>query len=193
VNATAMATFIPRVAAAAILGTCTPRVLDALVESGRVRARKAPGAHTRFLLADLLAVVNDGASPPTAPAGQEPAPQSPPDPAPAETATARAESDTGHARALPEPSAPPALTDRQRQVLGLIVAGVAERGRPPTIREIGLALGTTNPEAAHGHIRALARKGYISTRFYKERSIIVLRLPDGRRVTGWQPTTEPAS
>src|SRR5262245_45288052 len=41
------------------------------------------------------------------------------------------------------------LTDRQRQVLDFIDAEVRERGYPPSVREIGEAVGLSSPSTVH--------------------------------------------
>ena len=54
-----------------------------------------------------------------------------------------------------------ALTPRQRDVLDVIRRGAAERGRPPTLREIGAALGVASTNAVRDHLQALQEKGYL--------------------------------
>ena len=53
------------------------------------------------------------------------------------------------------------LTPRQRRILDFIRETVAATGLPPTRAEIAAALGFASPNAAEGHLRALARKGAI--------------------------------
>jgi repressor LexA len=53
------------------------------------------------------------------------------------------------------------LTDRQRQVLDFIDAEVRRRGYPPSVREIGEAVGLSSPSTVHAHLAALQDKGYI--------------------------------
>ncbi|MCK9532908.1 MAG: transcriptional repressor LexA [Gammaproteobacteria bacterium] len=53
------------------------------------------------------------------------------------------------------------LTERQQEILDLIRAHLEETGYPPTRAEIADALGFASPNAAEGHLRALARKGAI--------------------------------
>jgi repressor LexA len=60
------------------------------------------------------------------------------------------------------PPAPPELTERQREILGLIEDSIARRGMPPTRAEIAQALGFASPNAAESHLRALERKGAIA-------------------------------
>lgn len=56
------------------------------------------------------------------------------------------------------------LTDRQRQILDLIGATVRERGYPPSVREIGDAVGLSSPSTVHSHLSALERGGLPSPR-----------------------------
>ncbi|OBJ74248.1 transcriptional repressor LexA [Mycobacterium sp. 1274756.6] len=53
------------------------------------------------------------------------------------------------------------LTDRQRTILEVIRASVTERGYPPSIREIGDAVGLTSTSSVAHQLRTLERKGYL--------------------------------
>jgi len=60
----------------------------------------------------------------------------------------------------PHPTQNP-LTARQRQVLDFIDAEVVRRGYPPSVREIGDAVGLSSPSTVHAHLAALQDKGYL--------------------------------
>jgi len=66
------------------------------------------------------------------------------------------------------------LTDRQRQILDLIGATVRERGYPPSVREIGEAVGLSSPSTVHSHLSALERTGYLRRDPSKPRAIEVI-------------------
>jgi repressor LexA len=53
------------------------------------------------------------------------------------------------------------LTARQRQVLEFIDAEVRVRGYPPSVREIGEAVGLSSSSTVHAHLAALQEKGYL--------------------------------
>jgi repressor LexA len=53
------------------------------------------------------------------------------------------------------------LTDRQRQVLEYIAASLRDRGYPPSVREIGEAVGLSSPSTVHAHLAALQDKGFL--------------------------------
>src|SRR6476661_6878073 len=53
------------------------------------------------------------------------------------------------------------LTERQRQVLEFIDTEVRRKGYPPSVREIGEAVGLSSPSTVHAHLGALQDKGYI--------------------------------
>ncbi|HEY8217175.1 MAG TPA: transcriptional repressor LexA, partial [Acidimicrobiia bacterium] len=53
------------------------------------------------------------------------------------------------------------LTERQRQVLEFIDAQVRERGYPPSVREIGEAVGLSSSSTVHAHLAALQDKGFL--------------------------------
>ena len=54
-----------------------------------------------------------------------------------------------------------ALTERQRTILDVIRASVSNRGYPPSIREIGDAVGLTSTSSVAHQLRTLERKGYL--------------------------------
>ena len=65
------------------------------------------------------------------------------------------------------------LTPRQRQVLEFIDAEVRHRGYPPSVREIGEAVGLSSSSTVHAHLAALQDKGYLSRDPTKPRAIEV--------------------
>ena len=61
----------------------------------------------------------------------------------------------------PVRSADSALTPRQRTILDVIRASVSSRGYPPSIREIGDAVGLTSTSSVAHQLRTLEKKGYL--------------------------------
>ncbi|HZD78432.1 MAG TPA: transcriptional repressor LexA [Actinomycetota bacterium] len=53
------------------------------------------------------------------------------------------------------------VTPRQRRILEFIQRTVRERGYPPTVREIGEAVGLTSSSSVHGQLANLQRKGLL--------------------------------
>ena len=53
------------------------------------------------------------------------------------------------------------LTDRQRGILECIEACMEDRGFPPSVREIGDAVGLTSPSTVHNHLNTLQRLGFL--------------------------------
>ncbi len=53
------------------------------------------------------------------------------------------------------------LTHRQSEILEYIRTHVREQGVPPTIMEIGAAMGISSPNGVRDHLKALQRKGAI--------------------------------
>jgi len=53
------------------------------------------------------------------------------------------------------------LTDRQRKIIEVIRASVSERGYPPSIREIGDAVGLTSTSSVAYQLQTLERKGFL--------------------------------
>ena len=62
-----------------------------------------------------------------------------------------------------ESSAPPSarLTDRQREIWSFLVDYVDRHGYPPTVREIGEAVGLASPSTVHAHLANLERAGLL--------------------------------
>ena len=65
------------------------------------------------------------------------------------------------------------LTPRQREILQFIEAQARERGYPPSVREIGEAVGLTSPSTVHSHLNTLTRLGYLRRDPSKPRAIEV--------------------
>lgn len=63
------------------------------------------------------------------------------------------------------------LTQRQRRIIGFIQETVKARGYPPTVREIGEAVGLTSSSSVHSQLANLEKKGYIKRDPTKPRAI----------------------
>jgi repressor LexA len=70
--------------------------------------------------------------------------------------------------------APTDITERQQEILDLILATVQERGYPPSVREIGDAVGLSSPSTVHSHLSALVEHGYLRRDPTKPRAIEVV-------------------
>jgi repressor LexA len=68
---------------------------------------------------------------------------------------------------------PQRITRRQRQVLEFIEQHMLEKGYPPSVREIGEAVGLTSPSTVHSHLNSLQRLGYLRRDPTKPRAIEV--------------------
>jgi repressor LexA len=53
------------------------------------------------------------------------------------------------------------ITARQRTILDFIAETVRSRGYPPTVREIGDAVGLTSSSSVHAQLANLERMGYL--------------------------------
>jgi repressor LexA len=86
------------------------------------------------------------------------------------------------------PDGPPdanGLTPRQRRVLSFIRDSVESRGYPPSMREIGVAVGLTSSSSVAHQLRVLEGKGFLRRDPNRPRAVEVL-LPDSapRRAVG---------
>lgn len=70
------------------------------------------------------------------------------------------------------------LTKRQQHILEHISRAVRERGYPPSVREIGEAVGLKSSSSVHGQLAALERAGYLRRDPSRPRAIEVIH-PDG--------------
>lgn len=78
------------------------------------------------------------------------------------------------------PDGPPdavGLTPRQRRVLAYIKDSVSERGYPPSMREIGIAVGLTSSSSVAHQLRVLETKGFLRRDPNRPRALEVL-MPD---------------
>ena len=64
-------------------------------------------------------------------------------------------------------------TPRQRKILEFIDQTIKENGFPPTVREIGNAVGLNSPATVHTHLSTLQDRGYIRRDPTKPRAIEV--------------------
>jgi len=65
------------------------------------------------------------------------------------------------------------LTARQRQILDVIEINMRDRGYPPSVREIGEAVGLTSPSTVHSHLASLERMGFLRRDATKPRAMEV--------------------
>ena len=70
------------------------------------------------------------------------------------------------------------MTERQRAILEFLHEYVDEHGYPPTVREIGEAVGLRSPSTVHAHLAQLERAGALRRDPTKPRAI---ELTDRRR------------
>jgi repressor LexA len=84
---------------------------------------------------------------------------------------------------------PSDLTPRQVRIVRFIRATVEERGYPPTVREIGEAVGLTSSSSVHSQLANLERLGILRKDASKPRAIGLApaetaRVPEGERASG---------
>jgi repressor LexA len=66
------------------------------------------------------------------------------------------------------------LTERQQQVLDYIRSTVDVRGYPPSVREIGEAVGLSSPSSVHAQLNTLVQAGMIKKDPSKPRAIMIV-------------------
>ena len=70
------------------------------------------------------------------------------------------------------------LTQRQKMVLEFIQTTIDTDGYPPTLREIGNFMGIRSTNGVNDHLRALERKGYLTRKDMKSRTLRPTRVPE---------------
>ncbi|HEX4864147.1 MAG TPA: transcriptional repressor LexA, partial [Acidimicrobiales bacterium] len=65
------------------------------------------------------------------------------------------------------------LTGKRREILDFIAEQLRDRGYPPSVREIGEAVGLTSSSTVHTHLTTLQRQGYLRRDPTKPRAIEV--------------------
>ncbi|WP_018636852.1 transcriptional repressor LexA [Parafrankia elaeagni] len=89
----------------------------------------------------------------------------------------------GNVRDLPDgPADASGLTQRQKKVLEVIRTAVERRGYPPSVREIGEAVGLTSTSSVAHQLKVLQEKGYLRRDPNRPRAMEVL--PIGGQKTG---------
>lgn len=66
------------------------------------------------------------------------------------------------------------LTQRQQQILDHIIMEVKSKGYPPSVREIGAAVGLSSSSTVHSHLSALEKKGLIKRDPSKPRALLLM-------------------
>jgi len=70
------------------------------------------------------------------------------------------------------------VSKRQEDILAFIKEEVRAKGYPPSVREIGEAVGLASSSTVHGHLARLEQKGYIRRDPTKPRAIEILEPED---------------
>ncbi len=65
------------------------------------------------------------------------------------------------------------LAGKRRRILEFIAERIRDRGYPPSVREIGEAVGLTSSSTVHAHLKVLQREGYLERDAEKPRAIVV--------------------
>jgi len=88
---------------------------------------------------------------------------------------------------LPEARRRHVLTARQQEIWGFLVEYLDGHGYPPTVREIGEAVGLASPSTVHAHLANLERAGLLRRDPTKPRALELI----GHRREQAEPVREP--
>lgn len=78
------------------------------------------------------------------------------------------------------------ITKRQQAILDFIKAEIDKRGYPPSVREIGIAVGLSSTASVHNQLNQLEKKGFIRKDKSTTRGIVILT-PD-KAIISQQPS-----
>ena len=70
---------------------------------------------------------------------------------------------------------PNAINKREKAIIKFIEKQTKENGYPPSVREIGKAVGLKSTATVHGYLAKLAQKGYIQKENQKGRTLRLLK------------------
>ena len=79
------------------------------------------------------------------------------------------------------------LTDRQRAILSMIRETTAQRGYPPSVREIGESVGLTSPSSVAHQLKNLQRAGYLRIDPNRPRALVLAPDTHSHMDTGSDP------
>lgn len=74
------------------------------------------------------------------------------------------------------------LNKREKAILKFIEKKIKEDGYPPSVREIGKAVGLNSTATVHGYLAKLRDKGYIKKEDKKGRTLKLLKGGDGKEI-----------
>jgi repressor LexA len=84
------------------------------------------------------------------------------------------------------------LSPRQREILEFVNSHVDANGYPPTVREIGQAVGLTSPSTVHAHLARLESSGLIRRDPTKPRALEVIEGGRARERAAATPAAAPS-
>ena len=73
------------------------------------------------------------------------------------------------------PRKKPELNKREKAILKFIEKQIMTQGYPPSVREIGKAVGLSSTATVHGYLSKLDEKGYIKKQDKKGRTLRLLK------------------
>ena len=75
------------------------------------------------------------------------------------------------------------LSEKQQEIFSYIQTTIKQEGFPPSVREIGRAVGLRSPSTVHAHLLVLKENGYIDRVDGKTRAI---RIPEETAKSNWR-------
>ena len=78
------------------------------------------------------------------------------------------------------------LSKRQKEILRFILSEVRKKGYPPSVREIGKAVGLSSSSTVHAHLSNLEKKGYLKRGQALPRAIEILQPGPGAIVPAYK-------
>ena len=87
------------------------------------------------------------------------------------------------------------ISDMQRKIYDYMASYIAEKGYPPSVREIGAAVGLKSPSTVHFHLKRMEEAGLIEKDSGKGRAVALTDRKSGREtrkrsLEDWEPQPE---
>ena len=73
------------------------------------------------------------------------------------------------------PKKKPELNRREKSILHFIEKQIMTQGYPPSVREIGKAVGLNSTATVHGYLAKLEEKGYIKKKDKKRKNFKIIK------------------
>ena len=79
------------------------------------------------------------------------------------------------------------LSGKRQEILEFITQSLVDKGYPPSVREIGVAVGLSSSSTVHAHLAVLEREGFIKRDPTKPRAMEIRYDPGSKMAIATSP------